>query len=95
MPLITFLYAGIVSHLDLSDDEAAALTADITANDRYPFSEGIRPLTANLAKLRPKPAREPSPVLKNFILPEGPKPKDLRLSCMHRIRSPARGVKEY
>jgi hypothetical protein len=32
-----------VPHLDLSDDEAAALTADITGNDRYPFSESIRP----------------------------------------------------
>ena len=35
-------------HLDLSDDETAALTKeldDITRNDRYPFSERIRTLT--------------------------------------------------
>jgi hypothetical protein len=32
-----------MQHLDLSDDEAAALIkelADITGNDRYPFSAG-------------------------------------------------------
>jgi hypothetical protein len=49
-------------HLDLSDDETAVLTKeldDITCNDRYPFSERIRTLKAILAKLRPKPVREP------------------------------------
>jgi len=38
-------------HLDLSDEEAAALIkelADITGNDRYPFSERIRTLKAIL-----------------------------------------------
>jgi len=42
-------------HFDLSDAETAALTKeldDITRNDRYPFSERIRPLKAILAKLR-------------------------------------------
>ena len=37
-------------HLDLSDDETAALTKeldDITRNDRYPFSERIRTLKGN------------------------------------------------
>ena len=36
-------------HLDLSDEEAAALTkelAEITGNDRYPFWEPIRALIA-------------------------------------------------
>jgi hypothetical protein len=35
--------------------------ANITGNDRYPFSERIRMLKAILAKLRPEPAREPLP----------------------------------
>jgi hypothetical protein len=51
-------------HLDLSDDEAAALTQelhDIFENDRYPFSPRIRTLRGILAKLRPEPAREPLP----------------------------------
>ena len=51
-------------HHDLSDDEAAALTrelAEITGNNRYPFSERVRTLKAILAELRPAPAREPLP----------------------------------
>jgi hypothetical protein len=47
-------------HLDLSDQEAAALIkelADITGSDRYPFSSRIQTLRAILAKLRPEPAR--------------------------------------
>jgi hypothetical protein len=36
---------------------------DITRNDRYPFSERIRTLTAILGRLRP----EPSPLLKTGI----------------------------
>jgi hypothetical protein len=49
-------------HLDLSAEEAAALTQELQAiveNDRYPLSPRIRTLRAILAKLRPKPAREP------------------------------------
>jgi hypothetical protein len=48
-------------HLDLSDEEAAALTQelhDIVENDRYPFSPRIRTLRAILAKLRPERVRE-------------------------------------
>ena len=51
-------------HLDLTDEEAAALTQelhDIVENDRYPFSPRIRTLRAILAKLRPEPVREPLP----------------------------------
>ena len=51
-------------HLDLSDDEAAALTQElhgIVPNDRYPFSPRIRTLRAILAKLRPEPVRKPLP----------------------------------
>jgi hypothetical protein len=51
-------------HLDLTDDEAAALTQelhDIVENDRYPFSPRIRTLRGILAKLRPKPVRKPLP----------------------------------
>jgi hypothetical protein len=47
-------------HLDLSDEETAALTQElhnIVENDRYPFSPRIRTLRAILAKLRPEPAR--------------------------------------
>jgi hypothetical protein len=49
-------------NLDLSDAEAAALTkelAEITGNDRYPFSERVRTLKAILAKIRSEPEREP------------------------------------
>ena len=51
-------------HLDLTDDEAAALTRElheIVENDRYPFSPRIRTLGAVLNKLSPEPAREPLP----------------------------------
>jgi hypothetical protein len=56
-------------HLDLSDEETAALTKElhnIVENDRYPFSLSrshlrcsprIRTLRAILAKLRPEPVR--------------------------------------
>jgi hypothetical protein len=60
-------------HLDLSDDEAAALTQElhkIVENDRYSFSPRIRTLRAILAKLRPEPVREPLPPRR--VLYEGP-----------------------
>ena len=60
-------------HLDLSDDETAALTKeidDIARNDRYPFSERIRTLKAILAKLRPEPVREPLPLPKVYAPPK-------------------------
>ena len=60
-------------HLDLSDDETAALTKEldkITRNDRYPFSERIRTLKAILAKLRPEPVREPVPPPKVYAPPK-------------------------
>jgi hypothetical protein len=47
-----------MQHLDLTDDEAAALTQelhDIVENDRYPSSPRIRTLRGILAKLRPEP----------------------------------------
>jgi hypothetical protein len=53
-----------MQHLDLTDDEAAALTQelhDIVENHRYPFSPRIRTLRGILAKLRPEPARDPLP----------------------------------
>jgi hypothetical protein len=61
-----------VMHLDLTDEEAAALTQelhDIVENDRYPFSPRIRTLRAILAKLRPEPVREPLPPLKVYAPP--------------------------
>jgi hypothetical protein len=59
-------------HLDLTDDEAAALTQelhDIVENDRYPFSPRIRTLGAILAKLRPEPVRKPLPPPKVYAPP--------------------------
>jgi hypothetical protein len=58
--------------LDLTDEEAAALIkelADITGNDRYPFSRRIRSLRAILAELRPEPVREPLPPPKVYAPP--------------------------
>jgi hypothetical protein len=59
-------------HLDLTDDEAAALTQelhDIVESDRYPFSARIRTLRAILVKQRPEPPREPLPARKVYALP--------------------------
>jgi hypothetical protein len=59
-------------HLDLTDEEAAALTQelhDIVENDRYPFSHRIRTLRGILAKLRPEPVREPLPPPKVYPRP--------------------------
>ncbi len=64
--------SGVMQHLDLSDEEAAALIkelADITGNDRYPFSARIQTLRAILAKLKPEPAREPLPPPKVYAPP--------------------------
>ena len=61
-----------MQHLDLTDDEAAALTQelhDIVENDRYPFSPRIRALGAILHKLRPEPARKPLPPLRVYAPP--------------------------
>jgi hypothetical protein len=61
-----------MQHLDLTDEEAAALIkelADIPGNDRYPFSTRIQTLRAILAKLRPEPAREPVPPRKVYAPP--------------------------
>ena len=59
-------------HLDLTDEETAALTQElheIVENDRYPFSHRIRTLRGILAKLRPEPIREPLPPLKVYAPP--------------------------
>jgi len=59
-------------HLDLTDEETAALTQElhnIVENDRYPFSPRIRALRGILAKLRPEPAREPLPPRKVYAPP--------------------------
>jgi hypothetical protein len=59
-------------HLDLTDDEAAALIrelADITGNDRFPLSPLIQTLRAILNKLRPEPVHEPLPPLKVYAPP--------------------------
>jgi hypothetical protein len=53
--------SGVMQHLDLTDAALIKELADITGNDRYPFSPRIQTLRAILAKLRPEPAREPLP----------------------------------
>jgi hypothetical protein len=61
-------------HLDLSDEETAALTQelhDIVESDRYPFSPRIRTLRGTLAKLRPEPVRQPLPPPKVYAPPRG------------------------
>jgi hypothetical protein len=55
-----------MQHLDLTDEEAAALIKELADNDRYPFSARIQTLRAILAKLRPQPVREPLPPLKRY-----------------------------
>jgi hypothetical protein len=65
-------------HLDMSDNEAAALIKelqDTVDNDRHPFPERIRTLRGILAKLRPEPPREPllqpKGTHRNELSPEG------------------------
>ena len=62
-------HIGAMPHLDLTDDEAAALIQelhDIVENDRSPRVETLR---AILAKLRPEPVRKPLPPLKVYAPP--------------------------
>jgi hypothetical protein len=59
------------THLDLSDDEAAALAQRLKRaidRDRHPPSRAWRP-SAILAKLRPEPAREPTTPPKVYAPP--------------------------
>ena len=65
-------HIGVMQHLELSDEEAAALVRelhDIIESNRYPFSPRIRTLRAILAQLRPEPVREPSPPPKVYEPP--------------------------
>jgi hypothetical protein len=51
-------------HLDLSDEQAAALLKELDGlidSDRYFLSARIKTLRAIRAKLRPEPVREPLP----------------------------------
>jgi hypothetical protein len=60
---------GSAMHLDLSDEEAAALTQelhDIVESDRSPSSPRIQTLRAIPVKLRPEPVREPLPPRKVY-----------------------------
>jgi hypothetical protein len=61
-----------MQHLDLTDDEAAALTQELHAivgSRRYPLSPRVRTLRGILAKLRPEPVRKPLPPLKVYAPP--------------------------
>jgi hypothetical protein len=64
----TPMYRGM-QHLDLTDAALTKELADITGNDRYPFSPRIQTLRAILAKLRPEPIREPLPLPKVYAPP--------------------------
>jgi hypothetical protein len=58
--------------IDLNDEETAALArllSDTIDGDRFPLSPRIQTLKAILAKLRPEPAREPLPSLKQYAPP--------------------------
>jgi hypothetical protein len=60
-------------HLDLSDEETAALVRelrDIVGGDKFPLSPRIRTLRAILGKLRPEPVREPLPRPKVYAPPK-------------------------
>jgi hypothetical protein len=62
-----------MQHLDLTDDEAAALTQelhDIVENDRYPFSPRIRTLRAILNKLRPGAGAQALPAAEGLCAAE-------------------------
>ena len=53
-------------HLDLSDEEAAALLKELDGlieGDRYFLSPRIKTLRAIRSKIRPEPVREPLPPL--------------------------------
>jgi hypothetical protein len=59
-------------HLDLTDEEAAALIKELRGtiqNDRYPLSPRILALKGILDKLSPEPAREPLPPQKMYEPP--------------------------
>jgi len=59
-------------HLDLSEEEAAALLREldcIIENDRYPLSPRILTLRAIRAKLKSEPTREPLPPPKHYEPP--------------------------
>jgi hypothetical protein len=70
-------------HLDLSDEETAALTQEphnIVEHDRYLFSPRIRTLRGILSKLRPEPAREPLPPPTCMRRHELPQPEGVALA---------------
>jgi len=53
-----------MQHLDLTEEEAAALAALLArtiTDDRYPLSPRVRTLKAILGKPKPEPVREPLP----------------------------------
>jgi hypothetical protein len=61
-----------IMNLELTEEEGAALANELHAivrNDRCPLSPRIETLKANLAKIRPEPAREPLPEPKRYESP--------------------------
>src|SRR5215471_14555121 len=76
-------------HLDLSDDETAALLREldnIIEGDRYPLSPRILTLKAIRAKLRLEPVREPEPPRKRY---EPPRNRPNRRRARRRGAVPA------
>jgi hypothetical protein len=87
-----------MQHLDLTDEEAAALIkelADITGNDRYPFSPRIQTLRAILAKLKPEPAREPVSPPKVYAPPRAAGRQLHRPGIQNADRNPRRWPRLY
>jgi hypothetical protein len=77
-------------HLDLSDEEAAAITQElhkIVENERYPFSPRIRTLRAVLNKLRPEQVRKPLPLLKVYAPPSRGRYRRIGQRSARRIAS--------
>jgi hypothetical protein len=65
-------HIGLMPHLDMSDDEAAALMKelhDTVHNDPHPPSPRFRTLKDILARLRLEPVREPLPPPKFYAPP--------------------------
>ena len=68
-------HIGGMLHLDLSDEEEAALAIELVqliSRAKYPFSDRVRTLGAILNKLRPEPVRKPPPPPKIYAPPEQP-----------------------
>jgi hypothetical protein len=61
-------------HLELTDEQTEALIRELSQiidGDRYPLSPRIKVLKEILGMLRPEPAREPLPPVRQYAPPTG------------------------